>query len=141
MARAPPPSGADGAGFGAGCFALAGRYPDARKLIDALPADQRPTAAWRVFEIAHPVADQGDDSAAGPMMELVLEYWPENFQALYHAGIAEYASGDTALAKKRLDDFLAAYHEKDGFTATAQLVLDRIAKELPADPSMRLGRH
>ena len=142
MARSPPPAGADGAGYGAGCFALAGRYPEARKLIGALatPYD-RSVAAWRVFDIAHPVADQGEDSAAGPMMELVLEYWPDNFQALYHAGIAEYASGDTVRAKARLEDFLGRYHEKDNFTATAQLVLDRIAKGLPADPSMGLGRH
>ena len=142
MARSPPPPGADGAGYGAGCLALAGRYPEARKLIETLatPYD-RSVAAWRVFDIAHPVADQGEDAAAGPMMELVLEYWPDNFQALYHAGIAEYASGDTVRAQARLEDFLKRYHEKNNFTATAQLVLDRIAKGLPADPSMGLGRH
>ena len=142
MARSPPPSGPDGAGFGAGCLALAGRYPDARHLIETLPAGyDRTVAAWRVFEIAHPVADQGEDSAAGPMMELVLEYWPDNFQALYHAGIAEYASGDIVRARARLEDFLSRYHEKDKFSSTAQLVLDRIASGLPADPSMGLGRH
>jgi serine/threonine protein kinase len=89
MLNSPPPRSTDGAGFGAGCYALATRYHDARKLIQALPESQRATAAWSVFEIAHPVADQGDDAAAGPMMELVLEFWPENYQARYHAGIAE----------------------------------------------------
>jgi serine/threonine protein kinase len=141
MARSPPPAGTEGAGYGAGCYALAGRFADARKLIQALPQGQRATAAWRVFEIAHPVADQGEDAAAGPMMELVLEFWPENYQALYHAGIAEYAQGDTELAKQRLEAFLAAYKQPDNFTNTAKLVLDRIEKGLPADPSMGLGRH
>ncbi len=142
MARTPPPAGADGAGYGAGCYALAGRYADARRLIETLPAgNQRATAAWRVFEIAHPVADQGEDAAAGPMMELVLEYWPENYQALYHAGIAEYAAGDSARAKQRLEEFLRVYQQKDFFTDQARLALDRIEKGLPADPALGLGRH
>jgi hypothetical protein len=109
--------------------------------FQALPQPQRATAAWRVFEITHPVADQGEDAAAGPMMELVLEFWPENHQALYHAGIAEYAQGETARARGRLEAFLAAYKQPDNFTNTAKLVLDRIEKGQPADPSMGLGRH
>ena len=141
MARTPPPAGRDGAGYGAGCYALAGRFADARRLIQALPEGDRPTAAWRVFDIAHPVADQGEDAAAGPMMELVLEFWPGNFQALYHAGIAEYAQGDTTRARERLAQFLELYNQPDSFTATAKLVLERIDKGLVADPSMGLGRH
>ena len=141
MARTPPPPGTEGAGYGAGCYMLAGRFVEARRLIEALPAGERANAAWRVFEIAHPFADQGEDAAAGPMMELVLEFWPENYQALYHAGIAEYAQGDTPLAKQRLEAFLAAYKQPDNFTSTAKLVLDRIEKGLPTDPSMGLGRH
>jgi hypothetical protein len=142
MARTPPPPGADGAGFGAGCYALAGRYADARRLIAALPAaTDRTRAAWRVFEIAHPVADQGDDDAAGPMMELVLESWPDNFQALYHAGIAEYGQGDPSRARARLEDFLRRYHEEDSFTGQARAVLERIERGLPPDPSQHLGRH
>ncbi len=142
MARTPPPAGIDGAGYGAGCYALAGRHAEARRLIETLPAGSaRTNAAWRVFEIAHPVADQGEDSAAGPMMELVLEYWPENYQALYHAGIAEYAGGDTTRARQRLEEFLQRYTAKDFFTDQARLVLDRLDKGLPADPAMGLGRH
>jgi hypothetical protein len=142
MARTPPPPGADGAGYGAGCLAIAGRTADARRLIAALPSPrERAQAAWRVFDIAHPVADQGDDSSAGPMMELVLEFWPENYQALYHAGISEYGQGDTEKARARLEEFLQRYHENDNFTAQARTVLERIKKGLPADPSMGLGRH
>jgi Protein kinase domain len=142
MARTPPPPGADGAGDGAGCYALAARYDDARRLIEALPsAQERQRAAWRVFEISHPVADQGDDAAAGPMMELVLDFWPDNFQALYHAGIAEYAQGDTARAKGRLEDFLRRYTADDFFTSQARTVLERIARGQPPDPGDGLGRH
>lgn len=142
MARTPPPLTPEGRGDGAGCYALAGRFADARRLIESMPDRQsRTIAAWRVFEIAHPVADQGDDSAAGPMMELVLEYWPDNYQALYHAGISEYAAGDPARAKGRLQAFLKLYSQPDHFTQTAKLVLDRIEQGLPAEPGAGLGRH
>jgi serine/threonine protein kinase len=142
MARSPPPAGADGMGFGAGCYALAGRHGEARRLIASLPtAPERTRAAWRVFEIAHPVADQGDDDAAGPMMELVLESWPDNYQALYHAGISEYGQGDTVKARARLEDFLRRYTTNDNFTAQARTVLQRIEQGLPPDPSLGLGRH
>ena len=61
------------------------------------PPSDRAGAANVLFEVAHPVADAGDDRASGPMMELVLEYWPNNYMALYHAGMSEYlarADGD-----------------------------------------------
>ena len=79
-----------GAGYGAACYALAGRIDHARSLITALPAGERGQASAIVFDIGHPVADAGDDRSAGPIMELVLEFWPENYMALYHAGMSEY---------------------------------------------------
>lgn len=141
MAQNPPPAGPTGQGMGAGCYALAGKYADARALIDALRPGDRANAAYQVFEIAHPVADQGEDSSAGPMMELVIEYWPENYQALYHAGIAEYVAGDVTQAKARLTEFRRVYPQKDFFGDRADLVLDRIAKGLPPEPGVGLGGH
>jgi hypothetical protein len=64
-----------------------------------------------------------------------------NYQALYHAGIGEYAAGDPARAKERLEAFSRLYSQPDQFTQTAKLVLDRIAKGLPAEPGAGLGRH
>ena len=91
--RAEAPRTAEGQGYRAACSALAGRIDDARRVIDALPADQRVHAAHVVFEVGHPVADAGDDRSAGPIMELVVDYWPEHHMALYHAGMAEYMLG------------------------------------------------
>ena len=64
----PPPATADGMGYSAACYALAGRIEMARNAILALPAGQRGRAANIVFHIGHPVADAGDDRSAGPMM-------------------------------------------------------------------------
>jgi hypothetical protein len=121
----PPPSGAEGASYRAGCYALAGKIDGARQVIDELPSGWRPRAAGIVFEIVHPVADAGDDKSAGPMMRLVLDYWPENFQALYHAGMSEYAVDDHARARAHLRAFLELYKVDDGWTRNARAVLDR----------------
>jgi hypothetical protein len=37
----------------------------------------RARAANIVFEVGHPVADAGDDRSAGPLMELVVDYVPD----------------------------------------------------------------
>jgi hypothetical protein len=123
----PPPlaSREEGRSYVAGCFALAGKMDRARQTIEALPSGWRPRAAGIVFEIVHPVADAGDDSSAGPMMRLVLEYWPENFQALYHAGMSEYALDDHARARQHLEKFLVLYTADDGWTRNAREVLAR----------------
>jgi tetratricopeptide (TPR) repeat protein len=122
----PPPAGPEGAGYGAACYALAGRIDRARELILALPAGSRGQASSIVFNIGHPVADAGDDRSAGPIMELVLEFWPENYMALYHAGISEYALGQADKARERLHQFLDLYHENDGWRANALEVLARL---------------
>ena len=79
-----------------------------------------------MFEVAHPVADAGDDRSAGPIMELVIQYWPNHYMALYHAGMSEYALGQPALAKKNLTAFLSYYHINDGWTRNARNVLARL---------------
>jgi hypothetical protein len=123
----PPPASSreEGQSYAAGCYALAGKMDRARQIIEALPAGWRPRAAGIVFEIVHPVADAGDDRSAGPMMRLVLEYWPDNFQALYHAGMSEYAVEDRALAREHLQKFLTLYTADDGWSRNAREVLGR----------------
>ena len=122
----PPPQTSDGAGYAAACFALAGKIDRARAIIEAMPAGDRSAAASVLFNVAHPVADAGDDRASGPMMQLVLEYWPNNYMALYHAGMSEYALGQTTFAEKHLRAFLSMYNAADGFTSAAQDALRKI---------------
>ena len=121
-----PPTGFEGSAYSAACLALAGKVDRARLLIDALPVGERARAAGVVFEVAHPVADAGDDQAAGPIMELVIAYWPNHYMALYHAGMSEYALGQVALARSHLQSFLYYYHEDDGWTRNARDVLARL---------------
>ena len=135
--REPPPPGAEGAGAGAACLALGGKMEAARKLILALPPGERARAAAVVFDAGHPVADMGDDVSAAPIMHLVLEFWPENFQALYHAGMSEYALGRPSQARPLLERFLALYRLEDGFTRAARLAVQRIQYGLPAEGSQQ----
>jgi hypothetical protein len=131
LRASPPPAGDDAAGYTAGCYALAGKIDQARAAIEDLPPGGRPAAAGVVFEIVHPVADAGDDRSAGPMMRLVLAYTPENFQALYHAGMAEYALGERPLARQHLRRFLELYRSDDGWTRNARQVLARPEMQAP----------
>jgi hypothetical protein len=124
--QSPAPTSVPGAGFEAACFALAGRIDDARRRIDALPQGDRYKAAGIVFDVGHPVADAGDDLAAGPIMELVVDYWPNHYMALYHAGMAEYMLGQRDLSRRNLQEFLKYYHEHDGWTNNALEVLKRL---------------
>jgi hypothetical protein len=122
----PAPNTADGAGYAAACFALAGKIDRAKSIIENMPAGDRGAAANILFEVAHPVADAGDDRASGPMMELVLDYWPNNYMALYHAGMSEYSLGQTSLAESHLRAFLGMYNAADGFTRAARAALAKI---------------
>lgn len=115
----PPPAGAEGAGYHAVCRALAGRIEDAYAVIDALPPEQRATPAYIVFEIGHPIADAGDDRSAGPMMQLVADFVPTHFMALYHAGISKYMLGERDAARRNLDAFLKLYTPEDGWRSNA----------------------
>ena len=122
----PAPNTADGAGYAAACFALAGKIDRAKAIIENMPAGSRGAAANILFEVAHPVADAGDDRSSGPMMELVLDYWPNNYMALYHAGMSEYSLGQTSLAESHLKAFLGMYNAADGFTGAARAALAKI---------------
>jgi len=119
----PAPDGIDGVAYSAACLALAGRIDDARSAIAALPEEDRAKAAGVVFDVAHPIADAGDDRSAGPIMGLVVEFWPNHYMALYHAGMASYGLGYSELAKKYLESFLQLYQQEDGWRSNAQQVL------------------
>lgn len=122
----PAPKGGEGQGYSAACYGLGGRIDSARAVIDRLPHSQRAEAVAIVFAVAHPVADAGDDASAGPIMELVVDYWPNHYMALYHAGMSEYALGKPTLARKNLTAFLSYYHENDGWTRNARETLARL---------------
>ena len=115
-----------GTGYAAACFALAGRIESGRSLIAALDPADRWKAAAIVFDIGHPIADLGDDRSAGPIMSLVVEFWPQHYMALYHAGMANYAIGETRLARQQLEQFLELYQSADGWRSNASEVLGRI---------------
>lgn len=122
----PAPAGAEGTGYAAACLALAGKIDLARQQILSLPASERTTAVGIVFEIGHPVADAGDDKSAGPIMELVVEFWPNHYMALYHAGASEFILGQSDLSKQHLLSFLQYYHENDGWRSNALQMLQKL---------------
>lgn len=124
----PAPSGVQGAGYSAACFALAGKIERARESLERLPESDRSAAAGIVFAVGHPVADAGDDQSAGPIMRLVVEYQPDNYMALYHAGMSEYILGHGDLARSHLERFLSIYRSDDGWRSNARTVLKRLER-------------
>ena len=128
LRRSPPPEGTEGAGFVAACLALAGRIDEARARIATLPQREQWRAAGIVFAVGHPVADSGDDRSAGPIMELVVEFWPNHYMALYHAGAARYALGEFATAEPLLEEFLETYDPEDGWTRNARWMLEEMER-------------
>ncbi|MDJ0597865.1 MAG: serine/threonine-protein kinase [Crocosphaera sp.] len=126
MKKLPYPKTTQGVGFAAGCYALAGKIDQADKLIQTLSSQEQYKAAGIVFAIGHPVADAGDDKSAGPIMELVIKYQPNNFMAVYHAGMSEYVLGDYEASKRNLTKFLDLYKREDGWRNNAIEVLKRM---------------
>jgi hypothetical protein len=122
----PAPGSDDGAMHEAACFALAGKIDLARAAIERLPEAQRYHAAGVVFNAGHPAADAGDEVAAGPLMELVVEYWANHYMALYHAGAAAFERGDSASAAEYLERFLVEYSVEDGWRVNALTMLETI---------------
>ena len=122
----PPPATEKGTGYSAACYALAGKIDRARELILTVPSETQWKAAGVVFNVAHPVADAGDDESAGPIMELVIEFWPNHYMALYHAGMSQYILGNHAQARAHLEDFLSYYQQDDGWRSNAITILDRM---------------
>ncbi len=133
QARYPAPATSEGGGYSAACYALAGKIDRARGVIAQLPGDAREYAAAIVFGIGHPVADTGDDKSAGPIMELVLEYLPDHYMALYHAGMSEYILGQPDLAQQHLKRFLELYQSNDGWRRNALEVLSRLTHDMPGN--------
>ena len=123
----PAPDNPDGWMHEAACYALAGKIDLARASIEKLPPSDRYRAAGVVFNAGHPAADAGDELAAGPLMELVVEFWPNHYMALYHAGAAAYERGEPGLAKDYLTRFLENYSVQDGWTSSAVSMLESIA--------------
>jgi len=124
--QVPPPSGVEGAGYSAACYALAGKIDLARQTIERLSDRERSVAAGIVFEIGHPVADAGDDRSAGPIMRLVVEYQLDNYMALYHAGASEYMLGESDYARTHLQRFLELYQPDDGWRRNALNMLEHL---------------
>ncbi len=128
LRQRPAPAGRDGTGYQAACYALAGKIDHARKLLAELSHDDQWLAAGIVFEVAHPVADAGDDRSAGPIMAMVAEFWPNHYMALYHAGMSEVALGDLEAARRHLDAFLRNYQAEDWWRSNAVATLERIGR-------------
>jgi len=129
LRRSRPPAGTEGAAYEAGCLALAGKVDRARTLITQLDGGERARAAGIVFEIAHPVADAGDDRSAGPIMAMVVEFWPNHYMALYHAGMSEVALGANDLARRHLEAFMQEYKSEDGWRSSARGALERLSRQ------------
>ena len=125
LKKLPPPETAEGVGYAAACYALAGKIDMADKLIQSLPEKQQQQAVSIVFNIGHPVADAGDDESAGPIMNLVVKYQPTNYMALYHAGMSAYILGDLEMSEEYLLSFLEIYQRDDGWRQNAITVLQR----------------
>jgi len=127
LALSPAPESFEGRAQEAACLALAGRTDRARTVILSLPAEQRWQAMTTVFEVGHPIADMGDHLAAGPIMELVVEFWPNHYMALYHAGASRFALEDFTPAKNYLERFLRQYRVQDSWRSDAERMLGEIA--------------
>jgi predicted Ser/Thr protein kinase len=126
VARNAPSPGWDGAGYAAGCWALAGKIDEARSVLARVEERDRWRASGIVFDLAHPIADAGDDVAAASIMNLVLESWPNNYQALYHAGMSDFALGNRDRARMHLTEFLRLYSQEDGFRRNAKQALAKL---------------
>jgi hypothetical protein len=126
LATAGPVSGAEGAAQRAACLAIAGKIDAARNVIRALLPSERDNAVSYVFVVAHPVADAGDDASAGPIMELVVEFQPDQYMALYHAGMAAEIAGADDRARRHLTRFLEIYRSPDGWNQNARRALESL---------------
>jgi len=115
------------------CLAVAGKINRARELLLGMPEATRTQAIAQVFELAHPIADRGDDASAGPIMALVVEFWPANYMAVFHAGMAEFALGHDELAGLQLERFLGMYHVHDVWRQRADQALAAIAAHIALD--------
>jgi hypothetical protein len=115
------------------CLAVAGKIDRARAMLRAMSGTAQMEAIAHVFAVAHPIADRGDDASAGPMMWLVIEFWPQNYMAVFHAGMSDFALGRDDTARKQLEHFLAMYSPHDVWRARAEGALAAIAANAPLE--------
>jgi tetratricopeptide (TPR) repeat protein len=115
------------------CLAVAGKIDRARELLRAMSGAARPRAIAEVFAVAHPIADRGDDASAGPIMALIVEFWPDNYMAVFHAGMAAFALGRDDEARRQLERFLTLYPPHDVWRARAEQALAAIASHTALD--------
>lgn len=124
----PPPPGVEGVGYKAACFALARKITDARALLLSLSEDNRIEGATQVYDVAQDFGVKGRHDVAGPLMELVLEFWPNHYLALYEAGRARYVSGDFSGARSFLERFLEVHEGHDDLEVEARRMLGGVAE-------------
>jgi hypothetical protein len=115
------------------CLAVAGKIDRARAMLRAMSGTVQMEAIAHVFAVAHPIADRGDDASAGPIMWLVVEFWPQNYMAVFHAGMSDFALGRDDTARTQLDNFLQMYGARDVWRARAEQALAAIAAHAPLD--------
>lgn len=115
------------------CLAVAGKVDRARTILRSMPEADRGRAISAVFQVAHPIADSGDDQSAGPIMALVAEFWPDNYMAVFHAGMAEFALGRDDAARIQLQRFLTMYRADDVWRNRAIRALAAIDAHEPLD--------
>lgn len=127
----PAPGDLPGKGYTAACLALAGRIELADSVISSVNSPDRLQVVAIVFDVAHPVADAGDDLSAGPIMDLVVRHWPNHYMALYHAGMSAYALEQHDRARTHLRAFLREYSADDGWRHNAIEVLKRLGVDHP----------
>jgi hypothetical protein len=122
LADTPAPHTLEGASYEIACAALAGDIALVRHMLDEQPAGSRAFAIGPTFQIAHDIADRvNNDPAVADIMRIVIDVWPDNYQALYAAGLVEFQTGD-ARAASHLRKFIEL-HPGDAFSQTAQDVL------------------
>jgi hypothetical protein len=62
-------------------------------------------------------------------MALVVEFSPDNYMALYHAGASEFILGQPELARRHLTRFLDLYKQNDGWYRNALDMLGRLDRQ------------
>ena len=60
------------------------------------------------------------------LMGLVVEYRPNDYMALYHAGMAEYGIEKMDLARAHLERFMKLYPAEDGWRGSARATLAKL---------------
>nr|HEX4312829.1 serine/threonine-protein kinase [Kofleriaceae bacterium] len=123
----PPPPSPEGIAFTVACYAVAGDYVKARAVRDAAPPAGRAYSVLPLFDLQHANADfDSADPATAPIMQIVVEAWPGNYQALYDLGIAELPS-EPAKAARDLRAFVAIKQDRTPYLTTARAVLAQLA--------------